>query len=280
MSLRHRIIGGGVNGLVTAALLARAGRKVLVLERSDRVGGCAAHHRARARLPLPDPRTRGRDRSRARARARPRAARTADHPPDARRLRADAGRTARWSCGTTGRAAEEHPRVLGDATPNSIRAFSPASRKSAAVLRGVSSTRFRRRSTSRRRRICSALLKTGRPFRALGKADAYRLLRWMPMAVADLAERMVRERAAARAVAAGGVLGSFLGPRSAGSAALLLLLGAGEGHPVASGWFAVGGPGALAEALAAAARQAGVEISTAADVARSTSRTTQRPASR
>src|SRR5262249_2869635 len=30
------------------------------------------------------------------------------------------------------------------------------------------------------------LLKTGRKFRALGKADAYRLLRWMPMAVADL----------------------------------------------------------------------------------------------
>jgi phytoene dehydrogenase-like protein len=35
------VIGGGVNGLVTATLLARAGRKVLVLERSDRIGGCA-----------------------------------------------------------------------------------------------------------------------------------------------------------------------------------------------------------------------------------------------
>src|SRR6185436_10378615 len=31
-----------------------------------------------------------------------------------------------------------------------------------------------------------ALLKTGRKFRALGKADAYRLLRWMPMPAADL----------------------------------------------------------------------------------------------
>ena len=35
------IIGGGVNGLVTATLLARSGHKVLVLERTDRVGGCA-----------------------------------------------------------------------------------------------------------------------------------------------------------------------------------------------------------------------------------------------
>src|SRR5579864_7277323 len=35
------IIGGGHNGLVTAAYLARAGRKVLVLEKREMVGGCA-----------------------------------------------------------------------------------------------------------------------------------------------------------------------------------------------------------------------------------------------
>jgi phytoene dehydrogenase-like protein len=35
------IIGGGHNGLVTAAYLARAGRTVLVLERRELVGGCA-----------------------------------------------------------------------------------------------------------------------------------------------------------------------------------------------------------------------------------------------
>ena len=34
------IIGAGHNGLVTAAYLARAGRKVLVLERRELVGGC------------------------------------------------------------------------------------------------------------------------------------------------------------------------------------------------------------------------------------------------
>ena len=40
-SLDAVIIGGGHNGLVTAAYLARAGRRVLVLERRELVGGCA-----------------------------------------------------------------------------------------------------------------------------------------------------------------------------------------------------------------------------------------------
>jgi len=35
------IVGGGHNGLVTAAYLARAGRRVLVLERREMVGGCS-----------------------------------------------------------------------------------------------------------------------------------------------------------------------------------------------------------------------------------------------
>ena len=35
------IIGGGVNGLVAAAYLAKAGRRVLLLEKKDILGGIA-----------------------------------------------------------------------------------------------------------------------------------------------------------------------------------------------------------------------------------------------
>lgn len=34
------IVGSGMNSLVCAALLAKAGKKVIVLERNDRLGGC------------------------------------------------------------------------------------------------------------------------------------------------------------------------------------------------------------------------------------------------
>lgn len=40
MAADHVIIGSGINALVAAALLARKGRRVLVLEREDRIGGC------------------------------------------------------------------------------------------------------------------------------------------------------------------------------------------------------------------------------------------------
>src|SRR5438309_434145 len=55
------------------------------------------------------------------------------------------------------------------------------------------------------------LLKTGRSFRSLGRADAYRLIRWMPMAVADMVAEWFESEPLKATLAASGILGSFLG---------------------------------------------------------------------
>jgi phytoene dehydrogenase-like protein len=260
------IIGGGVNGLVTATLLARAGLKVLVLERGDRVGGCARTDEiapgfrgpALAHAAAIDPvlvRSLGLEQHGLRI-IRP-AVDACAPTKDGRALILwrDAARASASIRAFSAKDAEQYPRFL-----NSFA-------KIGEVLRAVAALAPPSIDDPSAGDVIE-LLKAGRTFRALGKADAYRLLRWMPMAVADLAGEWFESEPLRATIAAGGVLGSFLGPWSAGSAAVLLMLGAGEGRPVASGWFVAGGPGVLADALEKAARQAGVEITTGAEVAR------------
>jgi phytoene dehydrogenase-like protein len=114
------------------------------------------------------------------------------------------------------------------------------------------------------------LLKTGRRFRGLPRRDAYRLLRWGPMAVADLAAEWFETEPLRAVVAARGIFGSFAGPWSAGTSANLLLQAGFNGHGAGSASFIKGGMGALASSLAAAARSLGAEIRTGVEVARIT----------
>lgn len=111
------------------------------------------------------------------------------------------------------------------------------------------------------------LLKAGREFRRLGKKDMLRLLRWGPMAVADLAEEWFESEPLRAVVAARGVFGAFAGPRSPGTSAALLLRAAGDPHPAGAASFARGGMGALTQAMAKAAIAAGAEIRTGARAA-------------
>jgi phytoene dehydrogenase-like protein len=258
------IIGAGVNGLVTAAFLAKAGLKPLVLERAERAGGCAITTAIAPGLRCPTlAHTAAIDPAIVRALAldrhglqivRPQAHACA--PTLDRRalvLWADRRRAATSLGAFSARDAEQYPRFLD--------CFARIS----AVLRAMNAAPPPSVDDPTARDVIE-LLGTGRRFRSLGKADAYRLLRWMPMAVADLVAEWFESEPLRATIAAGGVLGSFLGPWSAGTSALLLLLGAGEGHPVGSGWLARGGTGAIAHALASAARQAGAELRTDAEV--------------
>jgi phytoene dehydrogenase-like protein len=109
--------------------------------------------------------------------------------------------------------------------------------------------------------------KLGKRFRGLGKKDAYRLLRWGPMAVADMVAEWFETELLRAAIAARGIYGAFAGPWSAGTSAPLLMQAALDGHATAPAAFAKGGMGALAGALASAASAAGAEIRTGAAVA-------------
>jgi len=111
------------------------------------------------------------------------------------------------------------------------------------------------------------LLKAGKGARDLGKTGIFDLLRWGPMAVADFVAEFFETELIRAVIAARGIFGASLGPWSAGSTALLLLRAAADAHPVGSAAFPRGGLGEFSRALAEAAKKAGAEIRTNADVA-------------
>jgi phytoene dehydrogenase-like protein len=87
------------------------------------------------------------------------------------------------------------------------------------------------------------------------------------MAVADLVAEWFETELLRAAVAARGIFGAFAGPWSAGTSAALLMQAAMDGHAVGPSSFVRGGMGALTQALAKVAVDAGATIRTSADVA-------------
>ncbi len=96
----------------------------------------------------------------------------------------------------------------------------------------------------------------------LGRRDTLELLRVAPMCVADFLNEQFETPLLVEGLAAPAVAGTFAGPWSAGTNTNLLLLEAAPGRHVA------GGPAALVAALERAARAAGAEIRTGAEVER------------
>ncbi|HET7617603.1 MAG TPA: NAD(P)/FAD-dependent oxidoreductase [Vicinamibacterales bacterium] len=259
------IIGSGVNGLVAAFYLAKAGHRPLVLERRGIVGGAAitdafapgfrapalAHalgplrpsivrdmelERRGVRFVQPDPRVTALSPD---GRALPL---VRDPRQAANAIRAfstsDADRYGDF-CTALGRTAGFVDRLM-DMTPPSIDAPSKGE--------------------------LWELLKIGRQFRALGRTDEFRLLRWGPMAVADLVGEWFESELLQGVIAAQGIFGTAMGPWSAGTGAVLLWRAAADPVPGGSSVTARGGPGAVTHAMADAVRDAGGEIRTNADV--------------
>jgi phytoene dehydrogenase-like protein len=253
------IIGGGHNGLVTAFYLAQAGHKPLVLERRSQIGGAAVTEEfspgfrcstlAHVAGPLRPDIVRDMQLERHGLRFITPEIGVVALSPDHRALvlHNDAQKSSQEIANFSQKDAARYPefqdslgklgKVIGDALllpPPNI--DSP----STGDLWGM--------------------LQTGRGIRKLGKKDMFRLLRWGPMAVADLVAEFFETELLRATIAARGIFGTFLGPWSAGSSLVLLIRAAGDNHPAGSSHFVAGGIGALTQAMASAAKQAGAEI--------------------
>ena len=260
------IIGGGHNGLITAFYLAKAGYKALVLERRIQVGGAAIteefHPGFRTSLlahstgPL-----------------RPEVVR--DMQLEKHGLKVITPNVAVTALSPDGvplilyrdidKAAEGIARV-SSADSAKYRGFYAALEKTSRVISKVLTMTPPEISQPSKSDLFG-LLQLGRSVRGLGKKSTYDLLRWGPMAVADLVSEFFENDLLRATIAARGIFGTFLGPWSAGTSLVLLLRASADSNPAGSHFFAAGGVGAITQAMAKAAQQAGTEIRTATEVA-------------
>ena len=259
------IVGGGHNGLVAACYLAKSGLKTLVLERREIVGGGAVTEQIH-----PGFRCSTLDHATG-----PLATHIVDQlnlsrfgleliTPEARVL----------ALSPEGRSICIYNDVAR--TVPEIEEFSPSDAKSYPEFVN---------SFARIGRVLAPLIsmtppsidqptaadlwqlgKVGLAFRGLGKKDEYRLLRWGPMAVADLVSEWFETELLRATVAARGIYGAFAGPWSAGTNLGLLWQAAMDGSAIGPASYPRGGMGALSDALASAAKAAGAEIRTSAHV--------------
>jgi phytoene dehydrogenase-like protein len=264
------VIGAGHNGLVAAALLARKGASVLVLERQPVVGGMAitrefapgfkapalAHSigplrrdvqralkrlkfdKAAPQLITPDP-----------------ALTTLGHNGQIITFHRDPVFTAESINRIAPKDAGRWREFL-DTMQRLSGIFADLNRHAPPPIDDVSRGDLWR------------LAGTGRRAKSLGRKNLARLVRYVPMAVADLVSEWFAGDLLQAAVASRAVYGHFAGPWSAGTGALLLQRLADDPLPVGSGITVAGGPGALSDALAAVAEKVGVRVRTGAGVAR------------
>jgi phytoene dehydrogenase-like protein len=259
------IVGGGHNGLVTAFYLAKAGFKPLVLERREQTGGAAVTEEfhpgfrcsvlAHAAGPLLPEILRDMQLARHGLKLITPDVGVTALSPDGRAmvLYNDVSRATQEVGKFSAKDAVQYP-AFHEALASIGRVIGEALKVTPPDIDDPS------------RGDLWSMLNTGRSLRKLGKKNLYRLLRWGPMAVADLVAEFFENELLRATVAARGVFGTALGPWSAGSSLVLLLRAAGDSHPAGSACFAAGGMGAVTQAMTSAAKEAGAEIRTGAEV--------------
>jgi phytoene dehydrogenase-like protein len=266
------VIGGGHNGLVAAAYLARGGRRVLVLERRDRVGGILANTEIAPGVTAPGiAHTIGRLRPSIVRDLKLRAHGLELIEPAIRLFapQADGSGIAFWS------DADRTAEGLVDVSRHDAQAYRSFDRQVRSLASFLAYVNAAIPPDVKSPSIADAIngLKLGKAFRDLGTKAGREATRILPMAIADYVRESFEHDAVCAALASRALLFTSMGAWAAGSAAVYLFDSAGnDGGAPGQSTIARGGSGALAEALAASARAFGAEVRTNADVVSITSR--------
>jgi phytoene dehydrogenase-like protein len=262
------VVGGGHNGLVCAAYLARGARSVLVLEAADEVGGAAVTRefapgfRVSACAHLLHSMSSAMIRD---LRLEEQGLTFSAREMQTLALSADGGSvTLSATALASGSAVDD-----ASAYPNYMTLLNRLAQALSPVLDSVP-PRLGTDAWADRR----ALLHLGWQIRRLGRQDMRELLRIGGMNVFDLLEDNFESPLLQGALGFDAVLGTNFGPRSPGSVFTLLyrLAGAAAAHGKEANCLSLaqpkGGLGALSHALAGAARASGAEVRTSTAVER------------
>src|SRR5271156_1289324 len=261
------VIGGGHNGLVNAAYLAKSGKKVLVLEKRYVLGGAAVTEEI-------IPGFKFSVFSYVVSLLRPEIIRDLDLPRHGLEILPLDGTFPPmpsgdylWRVndhGKTRREIARHSKVDAEAYEEFGKEMVQMCRFVKPILAMVPPD-----PTTLDPRDLKKLYFLGQRFRALAPDDRYNLVQLMTMSATDFLDQWFETDVLKATMSASGIIGTFLGVRSPGTAYVLLHHYMGEIDGAFRSWgFSRGGTGAISNAIADAAREAGVEIRTEAPIAR------------
>src|SRR5213083_2532632 len=259
------VIGGGHNGLTAAAYLARAGRKVLVLERRHVVGGAAVTEEV-------FPGFRFSVCSYVVSLLRPEIIRELDLPRHGLEILPLDGTFTPMPNGDylwrvndhakTRREIARHSRLDAEAYDE----YGKAMIEMAHFVKPIMNMTPPDPASLNLKGLLD-LLGMGRRFQRLSAEDKYNQVQLMTMSAVDFLDQWFETDVLKATMSASGIIGTFLGVRSPGTAYVLLHHYMGEIDGAFRSWgFARGGTGAISNAIADAAREAGVEIRTKAGI--------------
>src|SRR6202522_726193 len=260
------VIGGGHNGLVNSAYLAKAGKKVLVLEKRTVLGGAACTEEI-------VPGFKFSVFSYVVSLLRPEIIRDLDLPRHGLEILPLDGTFTPMPSGDYLWRVNDHGKTHGGIARHSrvdAEAYDEFGKAMQAMCRFVKPilSMVPPDPTTLNPRELMKLLFIGRRFQGMSSEDKYNQVQLMTMSAIDFLDQWFETDVLKATMSASGIIGTFLGVRSPGTAYVLLHHYMGEIDGAFRAWgFARGGTGAISNAIADAAREAGVEIRTEAPIA-------------